>query len=121
MSSARALELRTTPEASEEASGAEETNEALYRVDENPNEDGLIQSTDLTNAASLLTHDTLKYSLLGPSLLKAGQESVDQSKVCAQCAGKAVRHVQRSFVLSADPGCAGFGYYLQCVQGLEVF
>ena len=26
-------------------------------------------------------HTTLKYSLLGPSLLKAGQDSVDQSKV----------------------------------------
>lgn len=26
-------------------------------------------------------HETLKYSLLGPSLLKAGQEAVDQSKV----------------------------------------
>lgn len=30
----------------------------------------------------LPAHNTLKYSLLGPSLLKAGQESVDQSKVC---------------------------------------
>lgn len=27
-------------------------------------------------------HDTLKYHLLGPSLTKAGQDSVDQSKVC---------------------------------------
>ena len=26
-------------------------------------------------------HDTLKYHLLGPSLLKAGQDSVDQKKV----------------------------------------
>jgi len=26
-------------------------------------------------------HDTLKYQLLGPSLTKAGQESVDQTKV----------------------------------------
>ncbi len=26
-------------------------------------------------------HETLKYSLLGPSLLKAGQDSVDQTKV----------------------------------------
>lgn len=32
-----------------------------------------------TNAAA--EHDTLKYSLLGPSLTKAGQDSVDQSKV----------------------------------------
>lgn len=27
-------------------------------------------------------HDTLKYHLLGPSLTKAGQDSVDQQKVC---------------------------------------
>jgi hypothetical protein len=26
-------------------------------------------------------HDSLKYQLLGPSLTKAGQESVDQAKV----------------------------------------
>jgi DNA polymerase kappa len=26
-------------------------------------------------------HDTLKYHLLGPSLTKAGQDSVDQKKV----------------------------------------
>ena len=28
-------------------------------------------------------HDTLKYHLLGPSLTKAGQDSVDQQKVCS--------------------------------------
>jgi hypothetical protein len=27
------------------------------------------------------THDTLKYQLLGPSLTKAGQDAVDQTKV----------------------------------------
>jgi DNA polymerase kappa len=27
-------------------------------------------------------HDTLKYSLLGPSLTKSGQDNVDQQKVC---------------------------------------
>lgn len=27
-------------------------------------------------------HDTLKYHLLGPSLTKAGQDAVDQKKVC---------------------------------------
>lgn len=27
-------------------------------------------------------HKSLKYSLLGPSLLKAGQDAVDQRKVC---------------------------------------
>jgi len=29
-------------------------------------------------------HDTLKYHLLGPSLTKAGQDSVDQQKVALQ-------------------------------------
>jgi len=29
-------------------------------------------------------HKTLKYSLLGPSLLKAGQDAVDQEKVCCR-------------------------------------
>ena len=29
-------------------------------------------------------HDTLKYHLLGPSLTKAGQDSVDQQKVAVQ-------------------------------------
>ncbi|ETS81830.1 hypothetical protein PFICI_06832 [Pestalotiopsis fici W106-1] len=33
------------------------------------------------DAAAANDHDTLKYSLLGPSLTKAGQDSVDQSKV----------------------------------------
>ena len=31
--------------------------------------------------AGLSEHDTLKYHLLGPSLTKAGQDSVDQQKV----------------------------------------
>lgn len=34
-----------------------------------------------TSKASGIEHATLKYSLLGPSLTKAGQDSVDQSKV----------------------------------------
>lgn len=71
------MELRTTPEASDEAKAAPSL------ATDNLNGDGSIESTDLPNAASLSAHDTLKYSLLGPSLLKAGQESVDQSKVCA--------------------------------------
>jgi DNA polymerase kappa len=28
-------------------------------------------------------HNSLKYHLLGPSLTKAGQDTVDQTKVCA--------------------------------------
>ena len=39
------------------------------------------KQSDTPNASGLLALDTLKYSLLGPSLLKAGQESVDQTKV----------------------------------------
>lgn len=35
---------------------------------------------DVSKAAEA-EHATLKYSLLGPSLTKAGQDSVDQSKV----------------------------------------
>ncbi|KAF0323742.1 DNA-directed polymerase [Colletotrichum asianum] len=35
----------------------------------------------LQDAKALSEHGTLKYSLLGPSLTKAGQDSVDQSKV----------------------------------------
>ncbi|OCK77925.1 DNA-directed polymeras-like protein kappa [Lepidopterella palustris CBS 459.81] len=34
-----------------------------------------------TTSAVAVEHDTLKYSLLGPSLTKAGQDSVDQQKV----------------------------------------
>jgi DNA polymerase kappa len=30
-------------------------------------------------------HDTLKYSLLGPSLTKSGQDNVDQQKVSLLC------------------------------------
>lgn len=32
-------------------------------------------------SAQVTEHDTLKYHLLGPSLTKAGQDSVDQQKV----------------------------------------
>lgn len=43
-----------------------ETEDVKEEVTENPDEDTL---------------KTLKYSLLGPSLLKAGQDKVDQTKV----------------------------------------
>jgi DNA polymerase kappa len=32
-------------------------------------------------SAETVAHDTLKYHLLGPSLTKAGQDTVDQQKV----------------------------------------
>ena len=34
-----------------------------------------------TDGKLLAEHDTLKYSLLGPSLTKSGQDDVDQQKV----------------------------------------
>ncbi|KAB5566973.1 hypothetical protein GE09DRAFT_1108839 [Coniochaeta sp. 2T2.1] len=39
------------------------------------------QPTSAADANSNSNHESLKYSLLGPSLTKAGQDSVDQSKV----------------------------------------
>ncbi|KAK3940039.1 DNA polymerase [Diplogelasinospora grovesii] len=45
----------------------------------NPNEAAPINDTDGHGATA--EHASLKYSLLGPSLTKAGQDSVDQSKV----------------------------------------
>ncbi len=38
-------------------------------------------SVEAVAAAAVNEHDTLKYHLLGPSLTKAGQDSVDQQKV----------------------------------------
>lgn len=35
------------------------------------------------SAPTVSDHDTLKYHLLGPSLTKAGQDTVDQQKVGA--------------------------------------
>lgn len=40
-----------------------------------------------TNTTATAEHASLKYSLLGPSLTKAGQESVDQSVVCTLTLG----------------------------------
>ena len=41
----------------------------------------LVRQEGEGDASAEVEHDTLKYHLLGPSLLKAGQESVDQKKV----------------------------------------
>ncbi|KAH8906204.1 DNA/RNA polymerase [Coniochaeta sp. PMI_546] len=40
-----------------------------------------LESEDKATGHTNANHDSLKYSLLGPSLTKAGQDSVDQSKV----------------------------------------
>ena len=48
----------------------------------------------LVEAASVpvaTEHDTLKYHLLGPSLTKAGQDTVDQHKVIAAWPQKVMR------------------------------
>ena len=39
------------------------------------------QEAQSATAGVVNEHDTLKYHLLGPSLTKAGQDAVDQSKV----------------------------------------
>ncbi|CAK7273168.1 hypothetical protein SEPCBS57363_005517 [Sporothrix epigloea] len=76
MSSAEAQDL---PDQLEDGEKVDETSETSYpKIDEvgfSANSSGAL------NAQGLLPHGTLKYSLLGPSLLKAGQESVDQDKV----------------------------------------
>ena len=47
-------------------------------------------ATDSTNpGAAVNDHDSLKYHLLGPSLTKAGQDSVDQQKVSASVSAAA--------------------------------
>ncbi|CAK7226769.1 hypothetical protein SBRCBS47491_006342 [Sporothrix bragantina] len=76
MSSAEAQELPVLPEDREEAKEAVETSRRIVDDATVP-----VKSSDAPNSSSRVEHDTLKYSLLGPSLLKAGQESVDQSKV----------------------------------------
>lgn len=49
--------------------------------EESQDEPLLIEPARLTDAPTILNHDTLKYHLLGPSLTKAGQDTVDQQKV----------------------------------------
>lgn len=56
-------------------------------------------------------YKTLKYHLLGPSLTKAGQDSVDQQKVSAPT---------YLDVLEASTEYKGFGNYLQRVQRVQV-
>lgn len=55
-------------------------------------------------------HKSLKYSLLGPSLTKSGQDSVDQSKVCDD---------QNMFAVSLTL-LPGFRDHLQCFEGVQI-
>ena len=59
-------------------------------------------------------HDTLKYHLLGPSLTKAGQDSVDQQKVVAN-----EPHGQRENGVLMT--MLGIRDNIQCLQRLQVF
>ena len=52
---------------------------------------------------------TLKYSLLGPSLTKAGQEKVDQSKV---------RTLGPAFKSSTNMSVTGIRNNIQCIERL---
>ncbi|ERS99595.1 hypothetical protein HMPREF1624_04800 [Sporothrix schenckii ATCC 58251] len=82
MGSAQALDLQATPEDSGEASAANRSKETFCLADDHEDDNDPAQLTIQPNDSNHpSTHETLKYSLLGPSLLKAGQESVDQSKV----------------------------------------
>ena len=58
-------------------------------------------------------HDTLKYHLLGPSLTKAGQDSVDQQKV----APSHLTPLEHSGWLRCG---AGFRDNLQCIKRLQI-
>lgn len=60
---------------------------------------------------------TLKYHLLGPSLTKAGQEKVDQSKVGLRLRPLPVPHFIHTLIPTGD---AGIRNYLQCLQRLKI-
>lgn len=76
--------------------------------------DGPVVPKDYQDAAAgaINEHDTLKYHLLGPSLTKAGQDSVDQQKVI----------LYHSFGVQPSELTvrAGLRSNLQCLQRLEV-
>lgn len=48
---------------------------------ESPCHDADVAEPSTSKSAAVSEHATLKYSLLGPSLTKAGQDTVDQAKV----------------------------------------
>ncbi|CAI4214504.1 unnamed protein product [Parascedosporium putredinis] len=58
---------------------ADDGGERLIAKELNSRKDG--QESERKDTVAEDTHDTLKYQLLGPSLTKAGQDSVDQTKV----------------------------------------
>lgn len=61
-------------------------------ADVSSTKDNLLEGSDEISDIKKQEHDTLKYHLLGPSLTKAGQDSVDQSKVlCASAKCDTVR------------------------------
>ncbi|KAK9777392.1 putative DNA polymerase kappa [Seiridium cardinale] len=60
---------------------AEKDTPALPRQGDADNPAPPTATTTTTTTTTTADHDTLKYSLLGPSLTKAGQDSVDQTKV----------------------------------------
>ncbi|EPE04669.1 impb mucb samb family protein [Ophiostoma piceae UAMH 11346] len=60
---------------------AEETGKLVGTVATGSSADSTEPKTILSVPSDSLEHGSLKYSLLGPSLLKAGQETVDQAKL----------------------------------------
>jgi DNA polymerase kappa len=51
-------------------------------LQDQPRDASVVQEEE-DKAAEAAEHGTLKYHLLGPSLTKAGQDTVDQAKACA--------------------------------------
>lgn len=76
-----------------------------------------INGDESTNAS----HASLKYSLLGPSLTKAGQDSVDQSKVCVRFPAQfcCMRDVMVSVINTNSPN-PGLRDHLQRLKGIEI-
>lgn len=92
---------------------AETTSDPLpaYSKGESPECDpGQVQHQDAD-------HATLKYSLLGPSLTKAGQDSVDQSKVTSHPACLTEPNTNLIFLTPIQ----GLRDHLQCLQRLQIF
>ena len=58
-------------------------------------------------------HDSLRYHLLGPSLTKAGQDSVNQQKV-------SMRNFADVGLTSILTMSKGFRDYLQCLKGFQI-
>ena len=96
--------------------------------DEAPDEGDLVEPNDDETLDSKKQekqeHDTLKYHLLGPSLTKAGQDTVDQTKVYYigffPKASSQVQHDMSADTKSHALRLVGFRDHLQCLKRLQI-